>query len=73
VREGARLLLMSDGFSAISDAYRHVGDSELIELVEKEGLEHVYDIIRDIENKDAGCMKFPRFKKSDDASAVFFY
>jgi hypothetical protein len=34
-------------------------------------LRALYNEIRDIENADPDGRKFPRFKKSDDATAIF--
>lgn len=65
-----KILLMSDGFSAIFDNYNYVDENNIISLVEKHGLKKICKIIRFIEEEDADILKFPRFKKSDDASAV---
>jgi hypothetical protein len=67
-----KALLMSDGFSAIFDNYHIIDESNLISRVEKQGLQQIYKLLRAIEEEDAEILKFPRFKKSDDASAVIF-
>ena len=70
--ECEKALLMSDGFSAIFDNYNYTDVNNIISIVEKQGLQQIYKIIRFIEEEDADILKFPRFKKSDDASAVMF-
>ncbi len=72
LEECKKALLMSDGFSAIFDNYKYMEADNLISIVEKQGLHQVYKTIRLIENEDADVVKFPRFKKSDDSSAVIF-
>ena len=65
-----KVLLTSDGFSAIFDNYNYIDKNNIISVVEKHGLKEICKIIRSIEDEDADILKFPRFKKSDDASAV---
>lgn len=72
VDECKKTLLMSDGFSAIYDNYNYVDKNNIISLIEKHGLQQIYNRIRFIEEEDRDILKFPRFKKSDDASAVIF-
>ncbi|AKN34132.1 hypothetical protein Ccar_05735 [Clostridium carboxidivorans P7] len=72
LEECKKALLMSDGFSAIFDNYKYMQADDLISIIEKQGLHQVYKTIRLIENEDADVVKFPRFKKSDDSSAVIF-
>lgn len=72
LEECKKALLMSDGFSAIFDNYKYIEADNLISIIEKQGLHQVYKTIRLIENEDSDVVKFPRFKKSDDSSAVIF-
>jgi len=67
-----KVLLMSDGFSAIFDNYNYVTEDNIISIIEKDGLQQIYNIIRAIEEDDVDILKFPRFKKGDDSSAVIF-
>lgn len=68
--ECKKVLLMSDGFSAIFDNYNYTDENNIISLVENNGLQEIYNTIRSIEEEDSDILKYPRFKKSDDASAV---
>jgi serine/threonine protein phosphatase PrpC len=68
--EYKKVLLMSDGFSAIFDNYDYFKEDNIISIVEKQGLQDVYRILRIIEEEDSDILRFPRFKKGDDASAV---
>lgn len=70
--EYKKALLMSDGFSAIFDNYNYVDGNNIISIVENQGLQQIYRVIRFIEEEDSDILNFPRFKKSDDASAVIF-
>jgi hypothetical protein len=66
----AHLLLMTDGFSALSDRYGAYAASALVEAVLVKGLHELGREVRAIEHEDAGSSKHPRFKKSDDATAL---
>lgn len=68
-RPGDKLLLCSDGFSAIYNKY----DSYKVENFfssERKPLELVVSLLRDIENNDKSLLKYPRLKPHDDATAV---
>jgi hypothetical protein len=71
VQRGDGLLLMSDGFAALVDAYGAYDAAGLFAAVEDRGLAAVADELRRIEQEDAACLKFPRFKVSDDATAIW--
>lgn len=68
---GDELLLMTDGMVALVDAYsRHDADS-LFAAVRAHGLAALGAELRAIERDDAACLRFPRFKVSDDATALW--
>lgn len=67
----SKALFMTDGFLAIHSNYNYLSIKDLVSFVDKEGLEKLYRILRDIEDEDKECHKYPRFKKSDDASAIY--
>lgn len=69
LRAPAHLLLMTDGFSALTDRYDAYDAGGLVWAALDKGLQELGREVRTIENDDAGG-KFPRFKKSDDATAV---
>ena len=71
VARGDALLLMSDGFSALVDAYAAYDAAGLFAAVEARGLAALAVELRDIERADAACVRFPRFKASDDATAMW--
>jgi serine/threonine protein phosphatase PrpC len=64
------LLLCSDGFLALASDYERYDAAGLIEAVQAKGLNALAEELRDIEANDADGVKFPRFKTSDDATAV---
>ena len=67
----SKVLFMTDGFFAIHSSYNYFSIKDLISFVDEKGLEEVYRILRDIEEEDKECYRYPRFKKSDDASAIY--
>jgi hypothetical protein len=67
---GTHLLLASDGFLALASDYGVYGPDSLMQAAQEKGLKALGDELRAIEAGDAGGDKFPRFKKSDDATAL---
>lgn len=69
LKRPAHVLLMTDGFSALADRYGAYTSGGLVQAALTRGLQELGREVRAIENADAGS-KYPRFKKSDDATAV---
>ena len=67
---GTKLLLASDGFLALASDYGAYGPDTLMRAAMEKGLKALGEELRAIEADDAGGDKFPRFKKSDDATAL---
>jgi len=70
VKPGGTLLLASDGFLALASDYGAYGVEGLMAAAMEKGLKALGEELRAIESGDAGGDKFPRFKKSDDATAL---
>ena len=70
VNSGDFLLLMTDGFSAIFDRYGRYSYDEALEVILDIGLVGLAAEIRKEEARDSDCLNHPRFKVSDDASAI---
>lgn len=68
---GDEVLLMSDGYAALIDSYAAYDDTTLVEAIRARGLAAVAEELRAIERDDAACTRFPRFKASDDATALW--
>lgn len=68
---GDALLLMTDGFAALTDSYGAMDGPALMAAVAAEGLVPLATRLRAIEAEDADCTRFPRFKRSDDATALW--
>lgn len=66
------ILLLTDGFASVYDIYGFCSIKELFSIIKTKGLNEVCNIIRNIEDKDSDMREFPRFKKSDDTSAVYY-
>jgi len=67
---GSLVLLCTDGFLALAGDYRAYEAKGLIEAASAKGLKALGAELRAIEDDDAAGRKFPRFKKSDDATAL---
>ncbi|TPW31442.1 hypothetical protein FJU08_06680 [Martelella alba] len=66
-------LVCSDGFAALCDAYDLFDPGSLVSAARSHGLLPLINALRDIERTvDPDGQKFPRFKVSDDATAVLF-
>jgi hypothetical protein len=65
------VLLNTDGFYRAVDHYDLYSNESLISAcLEEGGVSHVLHALRAVEALDASCEKYPRFKPSDDATAV---
>ena len=69
-RPGGMLLLASDGFLALASDYGAYGADGLMAAAMEKGLATLGKELRAIEAGDAGGDRFPRLKKSDDATAL---
>ena len=68
---GAVLLLASDGFAALSDLYGVTDDAGLVQAAVSGGLGPLGAELRRVENEvDPSGRLYPRFKRSDDATAL---
>jgi hypothetical protein len=64
------VLLCSDGFLALASDYDAYEADSLVAAAVSRGLKPLYEEVRRVENSDPEGLKFPRFKKSDDATAL---
>ncbi|MFZ2469161.1 MAG: hypothetical protein WAW54_12300 [Parvibaculum sedimenti] len=66
-------LLMTDGFASLAYDYERLTPAELARRARDEGLSGILSEIRKIERtEDPDLRLHPRFKRSDDATAVLF-
>lgn len=70
IRPGGEILLLTDGFLALASDYGAYSADSLMAAARSNGLKRLSEELRAIEAGDSGGDKFPRFKKSDDATAV---
>ena len=69
----ARGLLCTDGFSALADNYARYHGADLVRAASEQGLAALLVELRSIEREeDPDGRTFPRFKVSDDATALLF-
>jgi hypothetical protein len=70
-QDGTVILLASDGFSALVDLYRAMDAEAALEAALASGLEPLVKLAREIETeRDPAGQLYPRFKASDDATAI---
>ena len=67
---GTILLLCSDGFLALASDYNAYDGDALVAAAQAKGLKALCEELRAIEKNDLEGKKFPRFKTSDDATAL---
>jgi hypothetical protein len=67
---GTSILLASDGFLALVSDYRRYDPASLVAAADSKGLEALGQELRAIEGDDPEGRHYPRFKKSDDATAL---
>jgi hypothetical protein len=66
-----RVLLMSDGFSALWDTYMRHSPDAMIGIAGRHGLAHLLAELRHVERvEDPMAERHPRFKRCDDATAI---
>lgn len=70
VEPGSLILLASDGFFALVSDYARYSADELLAAAHSRGLAALGDELRAIEAGDPKGLAFPRFKRSDDATAL---
>lgn len=70
VKRPGHLLLMTDGFSALADRYRVYEPATLVRAAVSSGLQELGRELRAFEAADVGGARHPRFKTSDDATAI---
>lgn len=66
----AHVLLMTDGFAALTDQYGAYDAAGLVRAAVDKGLQELGRKLRAIEVQDSSGVLHPRFKKSDDATAL---
>jgi len=67
---GTLVLLCTDGFLVLAGDYGAYGPKTLVEAAAEKGLIRLGEELRDVEESDPEGRRHPRFKKSDDATAV---
>jgi hypothetical protein len=66
----ATALLMSDGFYRAVDTFQVIADDGLVAWAMDEGLATILTTVRRLEGGDAECLRYPRLKPHDDATAL---
>ncbi|MCW7945176.1 hypothetical protein AAW14_25000 [Streptomyces hygroscopicus] len=69
--EVTRGAIMSDGASCLVEDYELTGWPDLLDLLETEGPDEAISRVRQAERTDPSGERWPRYKASDDSTAVF--
>jgi hypothetical protein len=69
-KAGTLVLLATDGFLALASDYGAYDAQGLVEAAQERGLKTLGEELRALEDGDAEGRRFPRLKKSDDATSV---
>ncbi|MGD0190511.1 MAG: hypothetical protein ABSD74_07205 [Rhizomicrobium sp.] len=67
---GTVILLVTDGFLALGSDYDRYSPEGLLDAAVRQGLKPLGYELRGMEDSDPEGARFPRFKKSDDATAL---
>lgn len=67
---GTPLLLASDGFMRLVEIFERYDRASLMEAVLRRGVNALHDELRGLEAADPECLRHPRTKPSDDATAL---
>jgi hypothetical protein len=66
-----RAALLSDGVSCLVELYEIVDWRELLDILQQHGPTHLISRVRRVEDADPTGARWPRYKRSDDATAAF--
>jgi hypothetical protein len=66
----SRAALLSDGVSCLVDLYAVVDWPELLDSMQQHGPAYVISRVREVEEADPTGARWPRYKRSDDATAA---
>ena len=68
----ATALLMSDGLYRAVDTFHVIAENQMMAWAMDEGLATILAAVRRLEARDADCIRYPRLKPQDDATALLF-
>ena len=72
LERAATALLMSDGFYRAVDTFHVIAEDRMVAWAMDEGLAPILAAVRRLEAGDVECIRYPRFKPQDDATALLF-
>ena len=73
ISKEASITLTSDGFSQYYDTFNLVeGYSEFIDIVKETNIDDLYNNLYLSQEDDSECNNYPRLKKRDDSSIIYF-
>jgi hypothetical protein len=67
----SRAALLSDGVSCLVEVHSVMDWTELLDLLQQHGLRHAISRVREVEDTDPTGDRWPRYKRSDDATVAF--
>jgi hypothetical protein len=67
----SRAALLTDGVSCLVELYAVIDWTELLGILHQHGPAHVISRVREVEDADPTGARWPRYKRSDDATVAF--
>lgn len=73
IHDSINICITSDGFSQYYDTFNLAKDyKEFISLVKENDVEYIFKGLCEEQEKDSECTHYPRLKKRDDSSIIYF-
>ncbi|MBC2575620.1 hypothetical protein [Peptostreptococcus canis] len=72
LNDNTKFMMATDGYHALSEKYKMVEESELLDKSFEKGLAYMLSVLREFENDEEKVRFIPRFKDMDDCTSVIF-
>ncbi|MBK1833734.1 protein phosphatase 2C domain-containing protein [Roseibacillus ishigakijimensis] len=66
----AQILLCTDGLYRLCDVFGHFSQEEFFQRIARQGVATAIALVRQLEDADPDCTRFPRLKPADDATGL---
>ncbi|MFZ5954817.1 MAG: protein phosphatase 2C domain-containing protein [Nanoarchaeota archaeon] len=70
LKDVKHIVLFTDGLFIPKENLKHNNFNKFVNIFLKGGIEEVKDYVRNLENQDPDCHRYPRFKQHDDIAAI---
>ena len=66
-----KIMMSSDGFSCAYDRYNLFTKEEMFSVAQNQGIDYIYNKLREVEKSDESGVEYTRFKVHDDSSCIY--